>query len=96
MQHVYARQFVTIVTRNCIISELLSLNQKFGCTKFVKTVSHINLFGRDTNGRQKTLKPMGILILFLIFIYMLKLKVKRLKMALTLDERVDTLHFGDS
>jgi hypothetical protein len=31
---------------------------------------------------------MGILIIFLIFIYRLKLKVKRLKMALTLDERV--------
>jgi hypothetical protein len=37
----------------------------------------------------KSLKPMGILIIFLIFIYRLKLKVKRLKMALTLDERVD-------
>jgi hypothetical protein len=33
---------------------------------------------------------------FLIFIYRLKLKVKRLKMALTLDERVETLHYGDS
>jgi hypothetical protein len=32
---------------------------------------------------------MGILIIFLIFIYWLKLKVKRLKMALTLDERVE-------
>jgi hypothetical protein len=32
---------------------------------------------------------MGILIIFLIFIYRLKLKVKRLKMALTLDERVE-------
>jgi hypothetical protein len=31
---------------------------------------------------------MGILVIFLIFIYRLKLKVKRLKMALTLDERV--------
>jgi hypothetical protein len=31
---------------------------------------------------------MGIVILFLIFIYRLKLKVRRLKMALTLDERV--------
>jgi transposase len=30
---------------------------------------------------------MGILIIFLIFTYRLKLKVKRLKMALTLDER---------
>jgi hypothetical protein len=35
------------------------------------------------------MKPMGILIIFLIFIYMLKLKVKRLKMILTLDERVE-------
>jgi hypothetical protein len=32
---------------------------------------------------------MGILIIFLIFIYRLKLKVKRLKMELTLDERVE-------
>jgi hypothetical protein len=32
---------------------------------------------------------MGILIIFLIFIYRLQLKVKRLKMALTLDERVE-------
>jgi hypothetical protein len=39
---------------------------------------------------------MGILILFLIFIYRLKLKVERLKMALTLDDRMKTLHFGDS
>jgi hypothetical protein len=31
---------------------------------------------------------MGILIIFPIFIYRLKLKVKRLKIALTLDERV--------
>jgi hypothetical protein len=43
----------------------------------------------------KSLEPMGILIIFLIFIYRLKLKVKRLKIALTLDERVETLHFGD-
>jgi hypothetical protein len=32
---------------------------------------------------------MGILIIFLICIYRLKLKVKRLKMALTLDGRVE-------
>jgi hypothetical protein len=32
---------------------------------------------------------MGILITFLIFIYRLKLKDKGLKMALTLDERVE-------
>jgi hypothetical protein len=32
---------------------------------------------------------MGILIIFLIFIYRFKLRVKRLKMALTLDERVE-------
>jgi hypothetical protein len=38
---------------------------------------------------------MGILIIFLICIYMLKLKVKRLKMALTLDERVEIV-LGDS
>jgi hypothetical protein len=31
-----------------------------------------------------------------MFIYRLKLKVKRLKLALILDERVETLHFGDS
>jgi hypothetical protein len=36
---------------------------------------------------------MGILI---IFIFRLKLMVKRLKLALPLDERVETLHFGDS
>jgi hypothetical protein len=34
---------------------------------------------------------MGVLIIFLIFIYRLKLKVKRLKTALTLDERVETV-----
>jgi hypothetical protein len=39
---------------------------------------------------------MGILIIFPIFIYRLKLKVERIKMALTLDEKVETLHFGDS
>jgi hypothetical protein len=32
---------------------------------------------------------MGILIIFLIFIYRLKLEVKRLKMALTMDKRVE-------
>jgi hypothetical protein len=32
---------------------------------------------------------MGILIIFLIFIYRLKLRDKRLKIALTLDERVE-------
>jgi hypothetical protein len=32
---------------------------------------------------------MGIVIIFLIFIYRLKLNVKRLKMVLTLDERVE-------
>jgi hypothetical protein len=30
------------------------------------------------------------------YFYRLKLKVKRLKRALTLDERVETVHFGDS
>jgi hypothetical protein len=34
-------------------------------------------------------EPKGILNIFLIFIYRLTLKVKRLKMALTLDERVE-------
>jgi hypothetical protein len=38
---------------------------------------------------------MLILIIFLGFIYRLELKVKRLKMALTLDERVETV-LGDS
>jgi hypothetical protein len=37
----------------------------------------------------KNLETMGILIIFLIIICRLKLKVKRLKMALTLDERVE-------
>jgi hypothetical protein len=37
----------------------------------------------------------GNLIIFLIFIYRLMLKVKRLKMALTLDERVEIV-LGDS
>jgi hypothetical protein len=32
---------------------------------------------------------MGILIIFLNFIYQLKVKVKRIKMALTLDGRVE-------
>jgi hypothetical protein len=36
----------------------------------------------------------GILIILLIFIYRLKLKVKRLKMALTLDERVEIVLLG--
>jgi hypothetical protein len=31
---------------------------------------------------------------FIIFIYRLKLKVKRLKMALTLDERVEVVHLS--
>jgi hypothetical protein len=39
---------------------------------------------------------MEILIMFLMFIYRLKLNVRRLKMALTLDKGVETLHFGDS
>jgi hypothetical protein len=43
----------------------------------------------------KSLEPMGILIIVLIFICRLKLKVKRLKMALTLDERVEIV-LGDS
>jgi hypothetical protein len=34
---------------------------------------------------------MGIVIIFLIFICRLNLKVKRLKVALTLDERVETV-----
>jgi hypothetical protein len=38
---------------------------------------------------------MGILIIFLIFLYRLKLKVKRLKMALTLDERVEIVLLSD-
>jgi hypothetical protein len=37
---------------------------------------------------------MGILIIFLIFIYRLKIKVKRLKMALTLDERVEIVRLS--
>jgi hypothetical protein len=49
-----------------------------------------------STGCPKYLEPMGILIMFLIFIYRLKLKVKRIKMALTLDERVEILYFGDS
>jgi hypothetical protein len=40
-------------------------------------------------------KKMDILIIFLIFIYRLKLKVKKLKMALTFDERVEIV-LGDS
>jgi hypothetical protein len=44
----------------------------------------------------KSLEPMGILIIFLILIFRLNVNVKRLKMALTFGERVDTLHFGDS
>jgi hypothetical protein len=32
---------------------------------------------------------MGILIIFIIFIYTLKLNVRRLKLALTLDQRVE-------
>jgi hypothetical protein len=47
-------------------------------------------------GCPKSLEPMEIVIIFLIFIYRLNLKVKRLKIALTLVERVETLHFGDS
>jgi hypothetical protein len=44
---------------------------------------------QTSTGCPKSLEPMGILIIFLIFIYRLKLKVKRLKMALTLGERVE-------
>jgi hypothetical protein len=43
----------------------------------------------ETTVCPKSLEPTGILIIFLIFIYRLKLKVKRLKIALTLDERVE-------
>jgi hypothetical protein len=43
-----------------------------------------------------SLEPMGIVTIFLIFIYRLKLKVKRLKMALTLDERVEIVLHRDS
>jgi hypothetical protein len=41
---------------------------------------------------------MGLLItsIFLIFIYRLKLKIKRLKMALTLDERVEIVLLSGS
>jgi hypothetical protein len=42
-----------------------------------------------TAGCPKSLEPMGILIVILIFIHRLKLKVKRLKMTLTLYERVE-------
>jgi hypothetical protein len=42
-----------------------------------------------TTGCPKNLDPIGIVSIFLIFIYRLKLNVKRLKMALTLDERVE-------
>jgi hypothetical protein len=38
---------------------------------------------------------MGIVMIFLLVIFRLKLKVKRLRMALTLDERVEIV-FGDS
>jgi hypothetical protein len=51
---------------------------------------------KNTPGCPKSLEPMGILIIFLIFIYRLKLKVRMLKIPLTLDERVEALHFGDS
>jgi hypothetical protein len=37
----------------------------------------------------KILEPMGIFIVFITFIYMLNFKVKMLKMALTLEERVE-------
>jgi hypothetical protein len=49
----------------------------------------LDIFITQTTGCTKSLEPMGILIIFLIFIYMLNLKVKRLKMALTLDKRVE-------
>jgi hypothetical protein len=39
---------------------------------------------------------MGTLIIFLIFIYGLKLKVRRLKMSLTLDERVEIVLLSGS
>jgi uncharacterized phage-like protein YoqJ len=39
----------------------------------------------------KSLELVGILIIFVIFIYMLKSKVKRLKIVLTLDEKVEIL-----
>jgi hypothetical protein len=42
-------------------------------------------------GCQESLEPMGIVIIFLIFICRLKLKVIRLKMAVTLDERVEVV-----
>jgi hypothetical protein len=44
----------------------------------------------------KSLEPMEILTIFLIFIYRLKLKVKSLKIALTLDERVEIVLLSGS
>jgi hypothetical protein len=38
---------------------------------------------------------MGILIIFLVFIYRLQLTIKRLKTALTLDERVEIVLLSD-
>jgi hypothetical protein len=43
----------------------------------------------DMSRCPKSLEPMGILIIFLVSIYGLKLKFKKLKMALTWDERVE-------
>jgi hypothetical protein len=44
------------------------------------------VYSKLPTGCPKNLEPMGILV---IFIYRLKLKVNGLKMALTLDERVE-------
>jgi hypothetical protein len=49
------------------------------------------LSGYNSTGCPTSLEPIRIFLIFLIFIYRLKLKVKRLKMALTLDERVEIL-----
>jgi hypothetical protein len=65
----------------CISQGLQKLN--------ISYIDHIAII----YGCPKSLEPMGIVIIFLIFIYRLKLKVK---MALTLDERVETLYFGVS
>jgi hypothetical protein len=54
-----------------------------------------NVFCVDKIQAVRKSETNGILIVFIIFIYRLKLKFKRLKMAVTLDERVEIVLLSD-
>jgi hypothetical protein len=80
--------------RHNTLQAYIALSLFFVCKYLCSWFSEARVF--NYTGCPKSLEPRGVLIIFLIFIYRLKLKVKKLNIALTLDERVETLHFGDS